>query len=546
MSGDNREVEQFILPFSKLSENRKEPLTTELEIAAIYSLAELERSKGTGFFSRHPEERMVFITKIGYPIWLFPWSETALIFDGLNRSKYSLSYAEVPDTKDFVDNLKRCSKTYETYVAFLSDYVNYFQTEATENKIEINGLIADPELLNDFNSYRLEASEIKVRPTDSGLIFPTIDKLAISSILRDLISLHSSLKKDLGGLNQCIKFINEATQHYVKVLRGKSKAIQEQFDVKINAQEELVNPKVDYLKENYDHQVIKSKKSFDKERLPLQKKKVKLEKSKQRTLEKIEKCKLEARSCAERDNFVGEDRWKGKARETKKELSELVNQLKQVEKELEILEERKSIEIFNLRSELDSKTKEARQPLLDLESAREAEVTIYKQEIDDIEKKTKLIIDRVGHQIKLREINIANFSKLGIKRGSEMKGIALFYVPFYIACYEVDSKKRYIFLPPSEANAYGFSAKIKSALGKAKIKQLLVPRFELANSLMDSLQVLAHQNAVFETEMKEMGEKTNILKSSSKRASIQKGLEQIKNEGWISEKEHQDLTQKIA
>jgi hypothetical protein len=83
-------------------------------------------------------------------------------------------------------------------------------------------------------------------------------------------------------------------------------------------------------------------------------------------------------------------------------------------------------------------------------------------------------------------------------------------------------------------------------LGKAKIKQLLVPRFESITSLMDAIQVLAQQNAVFETEMREMGERTNILSTSSIRESIQKGLEYIKKEGWLSEKEHQELSQKIA
>jgi len=546
MSVENWEVKQFILPFSTLSENRKEPLTLDLELAAVFSLAEIERSKGSGFFSKRPEEKMVFITKVGYPLWLYPWSKTVLIFDGLNRSKYTLSYAVVPETNDFIENLKRCSKTYETYAAFLSDHASYFQAEATEKKIQIEGLMTDPEFLKEFDSYRHEASAIKGRPDDSGLIHPTIDQSTISSILTDLISLHSSLRRDVDGLNQCIKFINEATQHYTKVLRAKTKAVKEQFDVKINAQEELVYPKINHLKEHYDHQIIQSKKSYNKERLPLQKKKVKLEKSKQRAIAKTEKCKLEAKSCAERDNYVGEDKWKEKVRETKKELSKIEDQLKKVEKELEVLEERKSLEIFNLRSELEAKTKEARQPLLDLESHREAEILICQQEIEDMEKKTKLIIDQVSNTVKLRETSINNMAKLGIKRDLELKGSALFHVPFYIVCYEVESKNRYLFLPPSEANAYGFSTKLKSALGKAKVKQLLVPRFEIANSLMDSLQVLAHQNAVFQTEMKEMGKKTNILSSNSKRASIQKGLDTMKNEGWLSEKEHQDLSKKIT
>jgi len=546
MSRADWEVSQFILPFSVLSENRKELFTPDLEMGAIFCLAELERVKAGGLFSKRSEEKMLFITKVGYPLWVFPWSETALIFDGLNRSKYTLPYAVIPDSKDFIGNLKRGAKTHETYMAFLSDHINYFQTQVTESKVEIKGLITDQEFLSAFGSYRREANAIEIGLTDSGLISPIIDKSTISSILQELMSLDSSFKRDVEGLNQCIKFINEASQHYIKVLRSKTKSIKEKFDVKINAQQELIEPKVNLIKEQYDHKLIQSKKSFDKKRLPIQKTKVKLEKSKKRALEKIEKCKLEAKSCSERDNYVGEDKWKEKANETKKELSEIENQLKNTEKELENLEESKSLEIFNLRSELETKTKEVQQPLLELESSRDAEVLMCQQEIEELENQTKLIIDQVGRTVKLRETSIDNFAKLGIKRDSEHKGIALFYVPFYLVCYEVDSKKRYLFLPPSEANAFGFSTKLKSALGKAKIKQLLVPRFELITSLMDALKVMVHQNTVFETEMREMGEKANILKESSTRESIQKGLENIRKEGWISEKEKQELSQKIA
>jgi len=535
MSGTDWEIKPFLLPFSVLSENRKDPFTSDLEVAAVFSLAELDRAKGGGFFSKRPEEKLVFIAKIGYPLWLFPWSETALIFDGLNRAKYTLPYAVVPDAKAFMENLKRCSKTRETHLAFLADHINYFQAPVTEKSVIINGLIREPEFLSEFDSYRGEAMAIEGQPTNVALISPTIEKSTIVSILQELERLHSSFKKDVEGLSQCMKFINEATQHYIKVLRSKAKAVKEEFDVKINAQEELVNPKVDRLKEHYDHQLIESTKSFDRQRLPVQKTKMKLEKSREQALAKIERYKLEAKTCTERDDSVGEDKWKEKGSETKKELSEIENQLKDTEKALKDLEERKSLEIFNLRSELEAKTKEAQQPLLDLESSRDAEVLLCQQEID-----------QVGRTVKLRETNIENFAKLGVKRDSELKGIALFHVPFYVACYEVNSKKRYLFLPPSEANTIGLYTKLKSALGKAKIKQLFVSRFELITSLMDTLQVLSQQNAVFETEMRKMGERTNILSASSMRESIRKGLGYIRKEGWISEKEYQDLRQKIT
>jgi hypothetical protein len=446
MSGIGSAFKQFILPFSALSENRKEPFTADLEVAAVFSLAELDRAKGGGLISRRPEEKIEFITKIGYPLWLFPWSETTLIFDGLNRSTYTLQYPVIPDVNAFIENLKRSSKIRETHLAFLSDHINYFQTPVTEKSVVINGLIREPEFLSEFESYRYEAKEVEDDPANVGLLSPTIEESTIASILKELESLHSSFKRDVDGLYRCMKFVDKATRHYIQVLRGKARAVKEEFNVKINAQEELVSPKVYHLKEAYDHQIIESAKTFERQRLPVQKRKVKLEKSREQALAKIENYKLEAKTCAERDDSVGEQKWKEKGSEKKKELSEIEDQLKDTEKALRDLEERKSLEIFNLRSELETKTKEARQPLLDLESSRDAKILIYQQEIEKLEQQTKLILDQLGRTVKLRESSIDNFARLGVKQESELKDAVLFYVPFYVVCYKVETKKRYLFL----------------------------------------------------------------------------------------------------
>ncbi len=546
MSGIGSAFKEFILPFSVLSENRKEPFTADFEVATVFSLAEEDRAKGGGFFSKRSEEKIVFIAKIGYPLWLFPWSETTLIFDGLNRAKYTLPYAIIPDVKAFMENLKRGSKTRETYLPFLSDNINYFQAPVTEKGVLINGLISDPEFLGEFNSYRREATAIGDQHSNVALLSPIIEESTISSILDEFKTLYLSFKEDIDRLHRCMKFMNKAAGHYVKVLRSKTKAVKEEFGVKISAQEEIVDPRVAHLKEDYDHRIVESAKSFEKRRLPIQKEKVKLEKSREQALTKIEQYKLEAKTRAEMDDSVGEQKWKEKSNDTKKRLSEIEDQLKQTEKALKDLEEQKSLKIFNLKSELETKIKEARQPLLELESSRDAQILIYKQEIENLEQQTKLIIEHLGRTAKLRETSIANFAKLGVKQDPELKDIALFYVPFYVVCYQGESKKRYLFLPPSEASSIGISTKLKSALGKAKIKQLLVRRFDAITSLMDTIEVLAQQNAVFETEMREMSQNANILNMSSMRESIQKGLEYITNEGWLSEKEYQALSQKIT
>jgi DNA polymerase III alpha subunit (gram-positive type) len=457
-----------------------------------------------------------------------------------------MPYAVIPDVKVFMENLKRSSKTLETHLAFLSDHLNYFQAPVTEKGFLINGLIRNSDFLNEFDSYRREAKEIDDPPSNMGLLSPITEESAISAVLHDLEKLHFSFKEDVEALYRCMKFLNKASHHYIKELRGKARGVRDEFDVRIKEQEELVAPKVAHLKEDYDSQIIDSSKAFERQRLPLQKEKVKLEKSRDQALARIERYKLEAKTHAEKDDSAGEQKWKEKGNEVKKEVSDLENQLKTTDKALKDLEERKSLEIIKLRSELENKIKEARKELLELESSRDAKVLIYKQEAEKLDKQTKLIIDQIGRTAKLRETGIAQFEKLGIKKDSDFPSVALVFVPFYIVCYQVETRKRYLILPPSVANSIGLSTKLKGALGRARIKQLLIPRFATIASLMDTIQVLAQQSAVFETEIRELGEKTNILNSSLVREDIKKGLSYIKSEGWLSDKELEALSQKIV
>jgi len=537
---------QFILPFSVLSENRKEPFTFDVEVAAVFSLAELERTKGGGLILKQPEEKIAFIAKIGYPLWLFPWSETVLIFDGLNRSNYTLPYAVIPDVKAFMENLKRSSKTRETHLAFLSDHINYFQVSATEKGMLINGLMRNPGFLSEFDSYRREAVKIEEQPVNVGLLSSTIDESTIFSAAQELENLHFSFKEDVEGLCRCMKLLNKVTHHYIKELHGKAKEVKEEFARKIEEEEEIVTPKVNRLKDEYDNQITELARNFEKQQLPVQKEKVKLEKSREEIHAKIEHYKLEAKTHAENDDSVGEQKWKEKGNHAKKEVSAIEDQLKVTNKALKDLAERRSLEIFKVRSELETKVKEARKDLLELESSRDAKILIYRQEAEKLEKQTKLIIHQLGRTVKLREANIAQFEKLGVKRELGSEGSALIYVPFYVTCYQAELKKRYFILPPSLACTIGLSTKLKGAFGRAKIRGLLVPRFKTLTSLVDTIQAFTQQNAVFETEVKELGAKTSILTLSSLREEIQKGLTYLKNEGWLSDKEYGAVREKLA
>ncbi len=71
-------TKRFILPFLP-----QKGSTVEVEAAAVFAAAEFERSKGGGLITRQPEEKLVVLSKIGYPLWLFPKNDLTFVFDGL-------------------------------------------------------------------------------------------------------------------------------------------------------------------------------------------------------------------------------------------------------------------------------------------------------------------------------------------------------------------------------------------------------------------------------------------------------------------------------
>jgi hypothetical protein len=539
----SQKTSKLILPFSVLAENRTEPFMEEMEKASLYCFVELERQKGGGFILKKPEEEIAFLTKFSYPIWLVPWSRLNLIFDGLKTKDHPLNYRDIPEAKSFLENMQRSSRAMETYMAFLSDNLSYFQVPSEEKTMVIEALISEQAFLSEFDQYLSEAMEAEASP--KMVFLPSlIDETAIMATIQELEKLKSDFKTDLALLHGSMKQLSRATRNFVKTIRGEMRAVKEEFGEKIKKQEEVVAPKLKRINEDYDAQIIKLTKKFEAQLLPLQKEQVKLEKLKEQALKKIERCNIEAKTCAANNDVVGERKWKEKANETKKELSEVEKQIAAVEERIKAVEESKSLETFKLRSEWEAKIKEAKRDLLELESSRDAKLQIHKQEMERLEGLTVNIIQQINNVVKLREADLINLDKLGIQQKHE--SLNLVYIPFYLACYQFETKKRYVVFPPSVANSMSFIAKLKGALGKAKVKQLLVPRFKAVTSLLEGLLALIERDAAFAREIYEAGDKANLLKEASAREEIKNGLEKLKSEGWLSEKEYTAFGQKMA
>ncbi|MGA3288812.1 MAG: hypothetical protein ABSD42_01045 [Candidatus Bathyarchaeia archaeon] len=531
------------MPFSP--GKSRELFSLDVEAAAVYALSELERAKGGGLIVKQPEEKLLFITKIGYPLWLSPNNENAYIFNGLNGSSISVHYFEVPPAKTFIESLEENSKTYEDYMAFLSDHDNYFQQTKKEKEFLLRGLIAGVDFKKEFSVYRKEAVEITGQPAKLAPLAPTLEEATIFSMLAELDKLQSFLREDAQRLAECLRFINKTTSQYITELDYASEAVRDEANAKIKAQEELVNPQITKQNNEYKRQIADVTRSFDEELESLEKLKLKTEKLIQNNEEKIRLYQKEAKTQAQKNHLIYEKRWKEKSRQTKKELDGIKKETKRIENSIKNLNKQKKEKTSRLQLEFEAEIKLARQPLLDLEATRDAKMLTFKQETEKLLKQEKPAIEGLNAAIKLGETVNARFEMLGI-REQQLKSPALFYVPFYVACYQAGLSKRFIFLPPSMTSPIGFTAKLKGAFGMSKIKELFIPRFKEITALIDKVQVLVKQDSLLDNEIRDLGEKNNLLNTKSIRDSITKGLVYLKHQGWLSDREYQVLSSSLV
>ena len=526
-------VKKFILPYS-VSVGGKESGGSDLELAAVYAVAETDRRKGG--LLRHAKEAIEFIAKIGYPLWSFPHSKNVFLFDGLNVSKYILPYADIGNVNTFIDGLKSSSKNSESYTSFIAEQAKCFSEPNTKNSLELKGLIADSAFIGEFSLHREEASTSQDEFALTGLLAPRINESALLSITEEIANLALTFKKEVKELNNSIHFLGKTSLAFHGEIHDQIKAVKEEASLEINDEEARIAPHLKAMEHQHNNDIVDLARSFEDKRVPLHSEIIRLKKSSAEADRRIAKYSENEKSAAKSDK-TGKDDWKLKIKNAKEELSDIEKQIKTKEKAIEELQKKQASETAKLKAALEAEVLKTRSKIVDVEASRDAKVLLMRQEIDTLEKNTKLLSDRIMEIIKNRESNIGDIEKIHTTSFSDELDKAVFYVPNYVICYNSGEKRRYVSLPPSCISEVGISAKLKGALGAAKIRSCFSPRLKEMALLSETVEKQSEEDSVFETELKQLGEENNILKVSFLGEAIEKGLLSLREKGWLSDKE---------
>ena len=540
----SKRIRKLILPFAVAGKERFKPFTKEMEMAAIFYLAERDRKKGEGRVLKKPEEDLAFIAETCYPVWLIPWKRRTLIFDGLEFTNPSISYDVLPDVKAFENDVQASSKSREAYVAALSQHASYFQNFAGKEGKTIEGLITNPNFTKDLIDYLQDAESIRKRATTKAILSPLLDKSEVSASLDKLSELRDTIEEEIKTLSKTMKLLSKETREQVKALRAEMKETLKEFDQRIRKLKPKVMKKIKKIQESRDAEVTRISKTYDRKLRALHQKKVRTEKTLERLSTEIERIEADIKGCRENKDEAGEFQLTQQLDEIKKKLPVLDKETKEINKEIEDVEDAKKIKVARARTKPDDRVEEAMKALRDIEAAKEARTRLEQQELADLEEKTSFIIKQIDEMIKEKEAALNEIDSIGAEERRRKN--ALVYLPVYLVCYETEVGKRYVVYPPSYVGSMGIKTKLKGVFGAGKMKSFLQSRSPAITTLIDRLVDLTQANPVFEKEITEAGTKANILRTKELQVAIKKGLTELKDEGWISENEAQALDSELT
>jgi hypothetical protein len=534
-----KRIRKFILPFAVAGKERFKPFTKDMEMAAIFYLAERDRKKGEGRVLKKPEEKLAFIAETCYPIWLIPWRGMTLIFDGLEFTNPSISYDVPPDVKAFDTDVQASSKSREAYVAALSQHASYFQNFAGKEGETIKGLITNPNFTQDLIDYLQDGEEIIKSAVAKAVLSPLLDESEVSVSIDELSELRDKLEEEIKALGRSMKLLSKETREQVKALQAEMKVTIKDFDKRIKKVKPKVMEKIKKIQEKRDEEITRISKKHDRKLRSLHQNRVRAERTLERLSSDIERIEADIKVAREHKDEAGEFQLTQNLDEIKKRLPVLDKEIKDIDREIENVEDAKKIEVSRARTKPDDRVEEAMMALRDIEAAKEARTRLEQQELASLEEKTSSIIKQIDAMIKAKEAALNEVDSIGALERRRKN--ALVYLPVYFVCYETEVGKRYVVYPPSYVGSMGIKTKLKGVFGAGKMKSFLQSRSQAMTTLLDRLVDLTQENPVFEKEITEAGIKANILRTTELKVGVRKGLTELRDEGWISENEFQIL-----
>lgn len=532
-------TESFILPFVVPAEDRKKTFGPNMETTAILALAQANRRKPK-IIDVFPE-KIMFVAKLHYPLWIVPWENRSLMIDGLQISSSRVPYVTLPEIEPFLDHMDRGKSDRTQFFNALNQHEHTFVDFSERQNIQFNGMITDKILLTEIAQYIEDIATANADASLENIVLlpPKLDIEAAGKTVSKFLDFCSSLQSDIKGLEYAFQILNQTAKlHQAKINR------------EIELSNRVFNKEIEAITPGIEKNVAKLRmeQNAKTERLnklakTLQNAKMREKERLQREFQKLELKRTQSKRRLDIQNprdKAGTARKEQSLRSCENRLLEAKERLEALSHEIERAKKQNLEEITSVQHQYQALIDGERRKIINIEVARESAVGAKKNEEDALRSVTARILGQIEQMAEQRKRHRTELEELAI--AWQPKKATLVALPFYlIAYYTVDRHRYSIFSPFKAQSSEGIMKKIEKKLLSFsltyRLQLLLQSRSKLLDKMLSTFLDTMQTDKALDGKLTELGEANNLLSQVNLREVLTKGAAELKAEGWIKQEE---------
>lgn len=530
---------RLILPYAIEDVDRKKPFTGEMEVAAIHCLAEAERKKGV--LISQPE-KISFVSKIYYPFWAIPWGGESLLVDGLEICSYRISLYNLPDIESFLEDIRRNSTSYKDFFVALKKHSKTFKALTPAPPIDTEAIL-DEEILLAFSDRIRRASPLKEEEIGPPFLSPSMDLQTAIEKTGSLTYNWRLVQSGIEALRHAQRVLEEGTKFHGQKILNEIELIKKKFEDEILALKPSVDKRIKQLAGERDKKIENVVRGAERKMDALLKRKRKMEDRLERLEEREELYRARGEASRRRKDKIAERLWKKRVERCRAEIEGTRDGIQEILKIMKFVNEKKNDSIKKINEDFLEAVAREEKKIASLNSSRDRKVSAMQNELEGLRRQSSAIIAQIKDLID-RMTRQAFKLKATVRLGGEEA--SLIYLPFYIVKYESRGKSRYQIHAPATAMGYGGIVKniqraILSFSLDSRIRLLLRPVSKAMKDMFALLEKRMHEDEALEKKMVEAAISSNLLLAQDFRDNLDRGLEELKNEGWIKQEEKDSI-----
>lgn len=535
----------FILPYlTRGAEEGEEECNVEFERAAILCLSETRRKK-PGILSGS-RERISCISKLYYPFWGVPWNDRCIVIDGLGILSSETEHNVIPDVLGFTEDLARGSSSIDLFLEVLKRHSATFGRFASSRRLRLRGVVDGSLVRKPILTVLGERRRINnEESTDGSFVPPMVSDVEAEERAQELVKQWEILNGEVDSLYYAIEALNRETEHHKEKISIEIEEIRRDYDSRISRIKRQVDRRVKSLIKKKEKDEARIEKACERQLERLLREKSRLEQRIERLTASLNgalkarkrlKSRYPRRSTTRIDNTIA--KYRGEIRVLKEKISGITKQ--EAEERKETLRRLREVG-----EKYRSMIGEELEKLEILKEARKLELSEKGELMSRIDRDSSGIESQIRELIVKKDEEISALEGLAVPVGVDET--LLIGVPFYFVIFETQRRVRAEIYPPMiVGDQAGIMQRVKRMLFsfslESRMQQLLKPGFpELNRAVFLRLEERVKARSAFREAIFETARSNNLLGSQEFAESLEKGISELENEGWVSGEEGRSI-----